>query len=805
MLAELIKMISRFKLSIRNLYRTCSNLIAFYILLLCLLLICGDIEPNPGPERTHEYSEKTLSIFHCNIRSLRNKLNYIADIIEDYDVVFFTETHLDSNITDYDISIMGFETPVRKDRNSHGGGIIMYFKNYVHIIRRQDLEHDEIESMWFELKTKLRSILININYRSERQSTVYFWQYFDQMLKNALDENNCIICLGDLNKNFMSDLPSNIRDIIFINGLINIIDKATHFDTRTSSSSLLDPILVTDSIPVLDKDTIPIDRGISDHDGTYVTIDCGFSKSRTYIRSIWDYKRGDYDLMKQKVLNTNWEILISDASDVHVAATNFTNTFINIASACIPTRELLHHSSKKNKRIEVYPRNPKYVEKESPTTVRIRIKNIPLSADDGQLIRYLQNWHLEVLNYQRERLRIDGFVTNCQTGDRIFYVEPFLTTIPRNVKIGKYRGLIFYKGQTNQNAEIECTKCLQKGHKKSDCNNDWKCKTCGTNGHISKDCTAEFDKNSQADSDVSSEESDEASESESEKDLDALGICKKRSSLDKSVDNYGNRLLLLCKDLNLLIANGRLFKDKNIGALTCKESTVVDYCIMSPELFTNILDFEILPYDPMLSDVHNAIYIEMSSKDTCMPVVENINVDIDDSSVVTKCKWENDKYHEFNDCIDEAVIHSIVVKLEEIDTDLIDNIVVNSIVDECNSLILQAASKCDLLLEKKVIRKVDNSLKKRKVKKPWFNRECAEKRKLYHRAKNYNWRVKTAESKTNLTVCSKEYKRRTTSVLGILRLPDSDRCTTVQKSRLLKQLRQIYLNLATLIIRVLWS
>lgn len=45
------------------------------------------------------------------------------------------------------------------------------------------------------------------------------------------------------------------------------------------------------------------------------------------------------DLMKQKVLNTNWENLISDASDVHVAATNFTNTFINLASACIPTRD----------------------------------------------------------------------------------------------------------------------------------------------------------------------------------------------------------------------------------------------------------------------------------------------------------------------------------------------------------------------------------------------------------------------------------------------------------------------------------
>ncbi|CAC5358764.1 unnamed protein product [Mytilus coruscus] len=215
----------------------------------------------------------------------------------------------------------------------------MYFKNYVHRIRRQDLEHDEMESMWFELKTKLRPILIDINYRSERQSTVYFWQYFDQMLKNALDENNRIICLGDLNKNFMSDLPSDIRDVIFINGLIKIIYKATYFDTRTSSSSLLNHILVTDSIPVLDKDTIPIDRGISDHDETYVTIDCGFSTSRTYIRSIWDYKLGDYGLMKQNVLNTNWENLISEASDVIVAATNFTNTFIYIASACIPTRE----------------------------------------------------------------------------------------------------------------------------------------------------------------------------------------------------------------------------------------------------------------------------------------------------------------------------------------------------------------------------------------------------------------------------------------------------------------------------------
>jgi hypothetical protein len=56
---------------------------------------------------------------------------------------------------------------------------------------------------------------------------MFYWQYFDFMLKRALDENCNIICLGDLNINFMANIPTNIRDIIFINGFVNIINKTT--------------------------------------------------------------------------------------------------------------------------------------------------------------------------------------------------------------------------------------------------------------------------------------------------------------------------------------------------------------------------------------------------------------------------------------------------------------------------------------------------------------------------------------------------------------------------------------------------
>ena len=84
--------------------------------------------------------------------------------------------------------------------------------------------------MVLSIKTKLHNILININYRSERQSHIYYWQYFEHMLKQAHDENNNIICLGDMNKNFLGNLPHNVNDILVINGLVNIINKQRFCD-----------------------------------------------------------------------------------------------------------------------------------------------------------------------------------------------------------------------------------------------------------------------------------------------------------------------------------------------------------------------------------------------------------------------------------------------------------------------------------------------------------------------------------------------------------------------------------------------
>ena len=69
-----------------------------------------------------------------------------------------------------------------------------------------------------------------------------------------------------------------------------------------------------------------------------------------------------------------------------------------------------------------------------------------------------------------------------------------------------------------------------------------------------------------------------------------------RKSRDIILDNYGRRLLDLCKSTNLLIANGRLGDDKNIVEFTCVTSrrrSVVDYILLSLYDFYCVSHFSI--------------------------------------------------------------------------------------------------------------------------------------------------------------------------------------------------------------------
>ena len=95
-------------------------------------------------------------------------------------------------------------------------------------------------------------------------------------------------------------------------------------------------------------------------------------------------------------------------------------------------------------------------------------------------------------------------------------------------------------------------------------------------------------------------------------------------SKHKKVNNYGNRLIQLCKNNSIFLANGRLCKD-TIANFTFKDTSVIDYCIMSPEIMANTTKFEVGPFDLLFSDNHNPIHLSIVKKAALFNTNDNNN------------------------------------------------------------------------------------------------------------------------------------------------------------------------------------
>ncbi|VDI29902.1 Hypothetical predicted protein [Mytilus galloprovincialis] len=90
----------------------------------------------------------------------------------------------------------------------------------------------------------------------------------------------------------------------------------------------------------------------------------------------------------------------------------------------------------------------------------------------------------------RERLKVDGLLTNCQTGDKckILYCEPMGKVLPRTRRIGQYIAVLLHKAQKTDSSQLTCNKCLQTGHVLRECPNEWVCTTCNNPDHKRAEC-----------------------------------------------------------------------------------------------------------------------------------------------------------------------------------------------------------------------------------------------------------------------------------------------------------------------------
>ena len=300
----------------------------YQLLILLLLLLSMDIHPNPG-------MMSDFTVFNWNARSVRNKLEYLEDIANEYDVLCITETHLDENITFCDLLIENYAQPFRKDRNCMGGGILVYCNENLYTKRRADLESPNVETIWIEIKLKGMILMICAVYRPPN-SNDSFWENFSYAIEQAHETSNNIIIAGDINVNMLSVNRHPLKDILIKFSLTNTITEPTR--VGQTCNTLLDPIILSDSLSFTYSSVIDVLRSMSDHNAcvTYVTVPVRNNKS--FQREVWIYKKGDFDTFNRLISEYDWSNLFNNCVTVDEACEKFTSTFLSMAKQCIPSK-----------------------------------------------------------------------------------------------------------------------------------------------------------------------------------------------------------------------------------------------------------------------------------------------------------------------------------------------------------------------------------------------------------------------------------------------------------------------------------
>ena len=336
-----------------------------YILLAC----SGDVHPNPGPTLSasnDSFSSSSsnisscildtinqthhLSFIHYNVQSLMPKLDLIQTELHNFDVIALTETWLHPGIGADEIAFESFSPPERKDRQTdRHGGVVLYVKQSINYRRRYDLESRNIECIWIDITNKHKHVLFGVYYRPPNANAEYF-SLIETSLNLAIDTGyNDIVVTGDFNLNMLSiNTARKIHSLCSEFALHQTISEPTHY--TEASSSLIDLILVHNKNSLIASGVGDpfLEQDLRYHCPIFGLLNFAKPKIKSYTRQIWSYDQGDYQRLRAKAAETDWDALRHENLDIY--ATNVTSQILSIAKDCIP-----------NKVIRIKPTDPPWL------------------------------------------------------------------------------------------------------------------------------------------------------------------------------------------------------------------------------------------------------------------------------------------------------------------------------------------------------------------------------------------------------------------------------------------------------------
>ena len=217
------------------------------------------------------------------------------------------------------------------------------------------------------------------------------------------------------------------------------------------------------------------------------------------------------------------------------------------------------------------------------------------------------------------------------------------------------------------------------------------------------------------------------------------------ATMDSACNNFGVKLLDLCKSSGVRIVNGRLYNDIE-GSFTFVNSqcsSVIDYLVTKPDCFNCLSDFSVGPFNEYSDHAELSFSLKCSS----IPVS-------DDPDHGTRYRWDDSRKREFRSGLigKLPIFNNLVCSLDTSSRECINSVLndfTRSIIDVADPLFCQnvSKSKTHCFEERQLLNELE-----------WFDFDCHNTREIYLTAlKEYN-RCPCTNNREHFSCLKRTYK-----------------------------------------------
>ena len=200
--------------------------------------------------------------------------------------------------------IVGYDV-VRKDRNRHGGGVVIYTRSSINYTVRDDLAHESLEAITLEIsKPRSKPFLINSWYRPP-DSALELFNIYEDLITRMDSENKEVVLIGDFNcdwtrliNNRSNAQTNKLAEIAKTLQFEQLINEPTRITATTRT--LID--LAFTNKPELINGSGVIHLGISDHSLIYIQRKISVPRKEPKVIKTRQYKHYNANNFKSDIL-----------------------------------------------------------------------------------------------------------------------------------------------------------------------------------------------------------------------------------------------------------------------------------------------------------------------------------------------------------------------------------------------------------------------------------------------------------------------------------------------------------------------